>query len=57
MKHIEKFEEFSYHSDLFERGRKKERNKRDIENYKCLKCKSQIKPIYQHTLKPIERLM
>lgn len=57
MKHLEKFEEFSYHSDLFERGRKNERNKRDIENYKCLKCKSQIKPVYPHTLKPIERLM
>jgi hypothetical protein len=57
MKHLEKFEEFSYHSDMFEGSKKKKGNKREIENYKCLKCKSQIKPIYQPTLKPIERLM
>jgi hypothetical protein len=57
MKHLEKFEEFSYHSDMFEESRKKKGNKREIENYKCLKCKSQIKLIYQPTLKPIERLM
>jgi hypothetical protein len=57
MKLLEKFEEFSYHSDILERVKKKEGNKRDIENYKCIKCKSQIKPVYPHTLKPIERLM
>jgi hypothetical protein len=57
MKHLERFEEFSYHSDIFEMGKKKERNKRDIENYKCIKCKSQIKPVYQNTLKPIDKLM
>lgn len=57
MKHLEKFEEFSYHSNILERERGKKSNKREIENYKCMKCSPQIKPIYPHTLKPIERLM
>lgn len=57
MKHLEKFEDFLHHSDVFERERKRKGNKRDIENYKCIKCKSQVKPVYPLTLKPIERLM
>lgn len=61
MKHLERFEDFAYHSEISEKTQKKdppkERNNKEDEIYKCHKCiKRDTKPVYQNTLGEIPRL-
>lgn len=60
MRHLEKYEDFAYHSDMFERSlnqKAKDVEHELIQKQKCHKCKSSRKPIYLPTTKEIQRLI
>jgi hypothetical protein len=59
MRHLEKYEDFAYHSEMFEEDMKKKRKDDEeelIQKNKCQKCTSQRKPIYVPTTREIPRL-
>lgn len=59
MKHLDKFEDFSYHSEISEKNKKKSHIKEpsEIEKHKCYKCRTDLaKPAYQNLSGEIPRL-
>lgn len=60
MKHIERYEDFAYHSELEENilnlKKRREDNWRVLDTHKCLKCKIQKKPEYTRTTREIPRI-
>ena len=61
MNHLEKYEDFAYHSELTEEGMDLKKKREDEEKLlgmnKCYKCKSQRKPMYEPSARRIERLI
>ena len=59
MKHLEKYEDFAYHSEMFEEDMRKKRKDDEeelIQMHKCQKCISKKKPMYFLTTREIPRL-
>jgi hypothetical protein len=59
MRHLEKYEDFAYHSEMFEEDIKKKRKDDEeelIQMQRCEKCISRRKPIYVPTTREIMRL-
>jgi hydrogenase maturation factor HypF (carbamoyltransferase family) len=53
MKHLKKYEDFAYHS---KNENKNSRSEIRLDIHKCHKCRKKIKPEYNFSLKPLERL-
>ena len=59
MKHLEKYEDFAYHSEMFEEDMRKKRKDDEeelIQMHKCQKCISKKKLMYFPTTREIPRL-